>query len=358
MDRITSIYLDVARFTAAVLVVLSHAPSFIGLNFGPLSSLGPEAVVVFFVLSGYVISYVTETKEKRASDYFLARAKRIYSVLIPAMVVTVFADYVGTQVDIGFYSDHGNFSNDYSITTVVSILTFTGEVLSRHIVFGSNEPIWSLGFECVYYVIFGIVFFCKNRVAALMLSALILIIAMPKVSVFFPLWLLGVAIQKYKNRMSGIISTIVFLCGALGILVIKYKFHGVTPMYKLGFGAHDFYKSVAYFYGIGVAFGLTVFVAKSAMEYVKGDRILVRYEAVIRWLSAKTFSLYIVHLPLMMLFVVSLGIQSLWQKIICLFLTIFTCFIFSEIFESKKGIYFVLISRLASLLHSNPPYRH
>ena len=62
MSRAFSIYLDAIRFLAALLVLFYHANWIYrpGILF---TSLGHEAVVIFFVLSGFVIAYVAETRE-------------------------------------------------------------------------------------------------------------------------------------------------------------------------------------------------------------------------------------------------------------------------------------------------------
>ncbi|WP_342223471.1 acyltransferase family protein [Klebsiella pneumoniae] len=97
MNKLTSIYLDLIRFTAALVVVLSHAAGFTSLKIPIISGLGTEAVVVFFVLSGYVIAYVSSNKENNYIAFFKARAIRIYSVLVPAVLITLIFDHIGLK---------------------------------------------------------------------------------------------------------------------------------------------------------------------------------------------------------------------------------------------------------------------
>lgn len=158
MKKVTSIYLDLMRFTAALVVVISHASSFTSLRVPVISGLGSEAVAVFFVLSGYVISYVSSGKENNVLFFFKARAIRIYSVLIPALLITYMVDHIGLFLHSTYYFEHGNFYSDYSLLTFIKLVFFLGEGFNQHIVFGSNEPIWSIGFECIYYIFFGIFF--------------------------------------------------------------------------------------------------------------------------------------------------------------------------------------------------------
>ena len=76
-----------------------------GLSFAaPLANLGNDAVMVFFVLSGFVIAYVADKKEKTFHDYALSRLARLYSVAAPALALTVVVDYVGSRIDYSLYT--------------------------------------------------------------------------------------------------------------------------------------------------------------------------------------------------------------------------------------------------------------
>ncbi len=82
MNKLTSIYLDLIRFTAALVVVLSHAAGFTSLKIPIISGLGTEAVVVFFVLSGYVIAYVSNNKEKKLHCFFQKLELYVYTLCL------------------------------------------------------------------------------------------------------------------------------------------------------------------------------------------------------------------------------------------------------------------------------------
>src|SRR5712671_3594240 len=84
MRRELSTYLDLLRLTAAMAVFVSHL-SWVRISGGFLwqfQFLGHDAVMVFFVLSGFVIQYAAATKEKSLFDYQVARFARLYSVVI------------------------------------------------------------------------------------------------------------------------------------------------------------------------------------------------------------------------------------------------------------------------------------
>ena len=78
-----------------MLVLAGHtewifAPGFLPfIRSGHLATL---AVGVFFVLSGFVIGYAVHEREKDARSYFVGRAARVYSVAVPALVLTLMSE--------------------------------------------------------------------------------------------------------------------------------------------------------------------------------------------------------------------------------------------------------------------------
>src|SRR5580704_14604047 len=81
-----SLYLDFVRVLAALAVVLNHAADQqTGGQWMKIPAIGPDAVVVFFVLSGLVIAYTTPSRHASALDYFATRLARLWSVLLPAL---------------------------------------------------------------------------------------------------------------------------------------------------------------------------------------------------------------------------------------------------------------------------------
>lgn len=65
MTSALSLYLDALRFGAAFIVFVSHyaAGRYSGGLFWQVMDYGRIAVLVFFVLSGFVIAWVTEARE-------------------------------------------------------------------------------------------------------------------------------------------------------------------------------------------------------------------------------------------------------------------------------------------------------
>ena len=86
MTPLLSVWLDLARLAAALVVVLHHVwPVLVPHHRLPWP--GHHAVVVFFVLSGFVIAFVTDRRETTLRIYAQRRAARILSVAIPALML-------------------------------------------------------------------------------------------------------------------------------------------------------------------------------------------------------------------------------------------------------------------------------
>jgi peptidoglycan/LPS O-acetylase OafA/YrhL len=75
MTAVLSLYLDLVRLLAALTVLLSHFAytRISGGDYLIFRRFGADVVIVFFVLSGYVIAYVTEEGERSAMDYAVNR---------------------------------------------------------------------------------------------------------------------------------------------------------------------------------------------------------------------------------------------------------------------------------------------
>lgn len=339
MNKLTSIYLDLIRFTAALVVVLSHAAGFTSLKIPIISGLGTEAVVVFFVLSGYVIAYVSSNKENNYIAFFKARAIRIYSVLVPAVLITLIFDHIGLKYNPSYYFSHSNFHYDYSIFTFIKLNFFLGEGFNQHLVFGSSEPIWSIGFECIYYILFGSLLFCRKKPILILIFFIFIFISSPKVIIYFPLCLMGVVVYKISNVNFKYSHFLFIFTFPLFYLAIKLPLAHV-PMYKPFVWNLYQFSSIVYFYLFSLVVSINIFTARAFFEFTGFKKILTSCEYYIRYLSGKTFTLYLMHLPVMMLICSLYYPKTIISSLFVVVITIVITFFFSYLFENKKGILF------------------
>ncbi|MDE1901098.1 MAG: acyltransferase [Alphaproteobacteria bacterium] len=301
-----SLYLDFLRLMAACAVFFSHARNFlfpqIDLGFW---DEGKEAVAVFFVLSGFVISHVVDCKEKDYKSYAVARMARIYPVAVLAVFITLAADSIGTLFYAPYYAAldglHNGFYQKTNFVSALSYLGFFNQIWFTHSIFGTDEPYWSLGFEVPYYIFFGLISFLpgKKKLAGGLVWALI---CGPKIIQYLPLWLLGVLGQKIMRQgkvSSKFLASMLFIFSIL-LLCFAKKYMGffTTNMYQT-FSLTQEVDNLCYFTLIGAGVLLNIL----AMHGLLADgRLLPESVAnLIRWGAGGSFTLYLVHLPILVL---------------------------------------------------------
>ena len=260
-------------------------------QFGPY---GPEAVNIFFVLSGFVIAYVADTREQSARSYAISRAARIYSVAIPALVVTFILDAFGRAHRPWLYNASWHYVWHGRISQIAHALTFLNQVWSNNLPPGSDFPYWSLGYEVWYYVFFGVILFTPKRWRLAGMLAVLLIIG-PRVAASLPIWLLGVlAYRVSRKNIVGPILGSIFCFGSLALW-------GAYEVYAWKYGRPIGPKLLSsppviqgYIIGTFFFFHLIGFQAISSVF----ARALAVFEKPIRWLAGGTLTLYLFHVPL------------------------------------------------------------
>lgn len=350
IDGNLSIYLDLLRLGAAVVVFLSHAHVFLlpTIKIGPLG-WGREAVAVFFVLSGFVISYVGKVSEKEWRVYLVARLARIMPVALLAIAVIFIADSIGAYVNASYYDViNTGFFIPVSLEGALAYATFTNQLWFAHAVFGSGEPYWSLGFEVQYYVFFGIFAFSPRRVR-LPLLCLWAAVAGPKILMYMPIWLMGWLAMKYVTERSPFqrrISITMIIISA--VLFFSLKFFGdraATNMYEtwpLPQEAINF----LYFNLIGIAVVLHLLGAASLLR--SAPPLFARTGATIKWMAGGSFTLYLIHQPLILIFSAFLHpVENHIPMAVILFFACFAlCYLLAEVAERRKKVFAALIVRL------------
>ena len=156
--------LNALRFFAAYLVVLHHGETIrhkFGLpNFESYSFFqnGALAVSFFFVLSGFLITYLLLTEIERTGDvslrkFYLRRVLRIF----PLYYLLVFIGLVA--IPILLHLIHYPNTQPYDTATGgVLFLFFLSFVVNS--IYGSHllEPLWSIGVEEYFYIIWAPLF--------------------------------------------------------------------------------------------------------------------------------------------------------------------------------------------------------
>jgi peptidoglycan/LPS O-acetylase OafA/YrhL len=139
--------LDAARACAAFYVVAHHVANAKGHSRG-IFMFGQEAVLVFFLLSGFVIFANERERALRPFGFYLRRLRRIYPALIVAMTAS-------TAVAI----DNGALTRDFRWSELLGSLFALQDntALKPGVIVGpylGNDPLWSLSYELAFYAVF------------------------------------------------------------------------------------------------------------------------------------------------------------------------------------------------------------
>ncbi|MEM7465634.1 MAG: acyltransferase [Pseudomonadota bacterium] len=224
ISREESVYLDLVRFAAAILVVVTHLIQY-SLLPGYLQrlvpDLGREAVVVFFVLSGYLIAYTANDRYTSMRSYLSARATRLYSVALPVLLLAFVVDSVGIHMLNGNYDHVYQYEKFYLYIPLH--LAFLGEVWTLAERPFTADPYWSLSFEAWYYVWFATLFyFCGWRRIFWFLC--IALIVGYQHWILFPIWLAGVLLYRFRDRwpLSITLARVGMALSVFTVLLLEY----------------------------------------------------------------------------------------------------------------------------------------
>jgi peptidoglycan/LPS O-acetylase OafA/YrhL len=309
----TSWYLDVLRGAAAIVVLLGHAgQGFFSQGLPWMPKVAHEMVVIFFVLSGFVMSYVVSRGRSHWQDYLVARFSRIASVAYPALVVTIICDFIGRRIAPDFYAEIAR-SGGYWGRILLSFffLQQSGPLAASP---GSNTPFWSLAYEVWYYIFLGLWLFVpgqRRRAALLLLGA---VVAGPKILLLMPVWLLGVFAHKLSLRNAPWIGFSGFL-----FVVTTVLLGAILTGHATGYGYQGDWQagpplffSAGYLvdYVVGLLVAVHILVADQLMKYWRCEQVSKPVNRITRYLADRSFSLYAFHMPLLYLVAVSLPYQK------------------------------------------------
>jgi peptidoglycan/LPS O-acetylase OafA/YrhL len=348
MNRFISIYLDLARFLAAVTVFFVHASYDRFTSNLPFiwrfKDFGNDAVMVFFVLSGFVIAYVVDQKEKTLKDYAVSRFARLYSVVVPALILTFVLDQIGSHIAFNVY-DGWWFQGDNPLWRFASNLFFVNELWFTSIRPFSNGPFWSLGYEFWYYVIFAVACYIKRPAKFFVIGAVCLFIG-PKILLLLPVWLLGVQVYYVikKKMVAEPLGWVLFVGSALLYIIFRqggypdalynYMVGGLGIVYMQDYlrWSQEFLSS--YIIGILVA----MHFIGAAVVAPRFSRILGMCEKPIRYLAGYTFALYLFHYPLLQfLGAVTRNVEESLRNMIVIFGALGVIWVLGTVTERRKA---------------------
>jgi peptidoglycan/LPS O-acetylase OafA/YrhL len=295
-----SVLLDLIRGISAQLVVVGHGISFFGiftfLHEPNTPWMQNIAVLIFFLLSGFLITYSTINKiilikEYDFKHYLIDRVARIYTAFVPALLFVFFVDFLSKYLNPSVY----NYTNSYNFKTFLGNLFmfqdfFKSLYLPNFITsFGSGRPFWTLAIEWWIYLWFGFLILVVFRVKKTDVFTIIIITFLSIVPFYNVIngrgngltiyWLFGVLIYllSVQNILNNIKDKIKFLILSLILFLALARVFYVMEAYDPIF---------AFLLALGLWITIDIYKNK-----VFSDRI----EWVIKYNSSYSYTLYLVH---------------------------------------------------------------
>ncbi|HEX2917399.1 MAG TPA: acyltransferase, partial [Edaphobacter sp.] len=324
-----SVLLDFIRGLAAVLVLISHWKILYFVDYPDISShrvffalpyvlasAGHQAVLIFFVLSGYLIGGSIFRSIERGTwswkTYLTNRLVRLWVVLIPGLILGGLLDWTGLHLGWthAIYSAPSPKTHNLNIVYSLAPHVFLGNIAFLQTVFvptfGSNGSLWSLANEFWYYLLFPLLWLATTHNSATPVSALrritylCLFLGMAwfvrsSLLELFPVWLAGTVLARmppptFGKKTMAICALVYFI-----LLMLSTKVH-VLP-------------SLAQDYALGIVTFFFLWSVLSAREQAT-DSAFTQFS---RNISRFSYTLYVVHMPALLFLTALFAGYRLWS---------------------------------------------
>ena len=289
----TSAFLDALRILSAAIVFASHCAQFWNARLSALlEPLAHASVVVFFVLSGYVVTYSTSSKlGNGAGHYAVARLSRLYSIVAPALALTALLAVVGAALAPAF---HAQLARGFGALRYLLTALFLQNVWTFSASPPTNGPLWSLSYEFWYYVLFGCAVFVRPVRARAGALALVMLAAGPNILLLMPCWIVGAAICIGRPALDAALTR-PRVALASGLVLVAASVLAMPPL-PLPLGSSALRFSAAFLTDWVTALGVATVIAAFSASGMRSPAPWA--SAWLRRAGDLTFPLYLFHFPM------------------------------------------------------------
>lgn len=262
---------------------------------------GREAVLVFFVLSGFFIHLAMAPRlaplaaDFQAGRFYRRRAHRLVAPYAFALLVTVACDTTGAGMFPRLYHgstgdsllDHSVGGHGFTPVSIATAAVMLPSSLGTN--FGTNGPLWSLAYEVVYYACYPLWLWLRRKSGVIAFGALplVLLLGQPLLPLgfisgvlhWYPAWLAGAGLAEFlvsaRPRPGAVVLAVIFVAAFAGYLLTSIS--AVTVVCATLFAV----AAVA-------AFATVPLPRSSVMRFWE-------------FLGRRSFTIYIVHFPFLAL---------------------------------------------------------
>jgi len=172
-----------------------------------LFGYGNEAVILFFIVSGFSIHYssssIAFSQKESIKKYVFKRFRRIYPLYLLSLIISLVVLWI-THMPFGINS----IILSFALLTDVSDGAFASPI-------STNFPIWSLSYEAVYYLLYPVllIVFRKTGIRNMIIYSVIISLVAG-----------GISLSVYRNHFSNIIQ--LYWVWVAGAVIADFKMNG------------------------------------------------------------------------------------------------------------------------------------
>lgn len=323
--------------------------------FGFLFRFGQEAVILFFIISGFVIFYsMNPSKNINFIQYFERRFLRIYPIFLFSIFICILF-LLFNKTGIPILKLLGN---------ILMLQDFDGGKPGVFVgTFSGNPALWSLSYEWWFYMLFFIVwkkYDYLNQIKPVLFITFLGFITYQlipnQISLFcsyFLIWWIGVELAKqYKNGDN--IKNLKLSFYGLILLMLFNLINSV--LYKLNGGDLSFgiYPILQLRHTSAAVFFVSIYFIWNHYRWIGFDKIFKYFY----FIAPLTYSIYILHYPLSVSndylnFIDNIYIKILLYMLIVLFMSYFAEYILQKkIIDLYKKLKFLIKQYKSSSIES------
>jgi peptidoglycan/LPS O-acetylase OafA/YrhL len=257
------------------------------------------AVDIFFIISGFVLAHSNYYSQHRptAQEFFVKRMARLYPLHIFSLMAVVLIFFItGRAIP--------------SVILMQNILLLQNVGLPPNI-YNFNFPNWSISVEfwC------SIAFYFLTRLLPPKVFVGLALICLLSVSLFLPC-----VLTAYPPANIGILFNTGLIRGIIGFSIGVIIYQALTVEYLAAFLGSKFVVYIGivivaglYFYKFNPSFAIVFYIASAiVVGGLARQNDLLRFLTYgpMAWLGKLSFSIYLLHIPMVFLFQMLLGDQS------------------------------------------------
>ena len=281
-----------AQFYPGLSTIADPSVGYQVLAFG--TGFAHQAVVIFFLLSGWLVggSLMNKLDEPNAMlSYAIDRISRLWIVLVPAFVASLLVGMFTGELDA--WRAGNAIPDEYALWTFVGNMFGLQDLAVPR--YGGNFALWSLTYETWYYILFPLAVLMFARPGALAKAASAVAVAViawhlnAAILLYFSLWLMGAGFSRIHIRAGR---------------NLKWAFAALFALVAAWFrvkGSNNILVEESYVQDLLYSLLFLILLCSLQSKVAPASRITRRLGRIGTFFAEFSFSLYVIHVPLIFL---------------------------------------------------------